>query len=177
MNSNRILFGALALATLAVLAFLPWGELVRDAHGLQEAQKVQGAPDSTDFDEVRREMYELGQALGKYGSGQRDKALDRSRKALEALDHRLEALEQSIEDNWDEMSEAARERSRQAMRELRRQRVVLAEKFGNLQSATESAWEQMRKGFLDAFSVLNDAWEKSIEEFQKDQGVEEGITL
>lgn len=141
------------------------------------AQNDGYSPDEAALDEVRREMRELGQALGRYGAEQRDKALERSRPALEDLDRRLDALEKSIENNWDEMSQAARERSRQAMRELRRQRVELAEKYGALKSSSAGAWEQMREGFLDAFSVLNEAWEKSIEEFREKQDAQDEVTL
>jgi chromosome segregation ATPase len=129
------------------------------------------------FEEVREEMRELGQALGRYGAEQRDRALERARPALEDLDRRLDALEKSIEENWDEMSQAARERSRRAMRELRRQRVELAEKYGALKSSSAGAWEQMREGFLDAFSVLNEAWEKSIEDFRERGDAQDEVTL
>ncbi|WP_152555218.1 sll1863 family stress response protein [Desulfonatronum thiodismutans] len=135
------------------------------------------APGEASFEEVREEMRELGRALGRYGAEQRDKALERSRPALEDLDRRLDALEKSIEENWDEMSQTARERSRRAMRELRRQRVELAEKYGALKSSSAGAWEQMREGFLDAFSVLNEAWEKSIEEFRERPDAQDEVTL
>ena len=145
--------------------------------GIGLAQNVEQAPDEASFEDVRREMRELGRALGQYGAEQRDKALERSKPALEDLDRRLDALETSIENNWDEMSQAAREASREAMRELRRQRVELAEKYGALKSSSAGAWEQMREGFLDAFSVLNEAWEKSIQEFREAQDSQDGVTL
>ncbi|PTN35318.1 hypothetical protein C6366_11255 [Desulfonatronum sp. SC1] len=135
------------------------------------------APGEASFEEVREEMRDLGRVLGRYGAEQRDKALERSKPALEDMDRRLDALEKAIEENWDEMSQAARERSRLAMRELRRQRVELAEKFGALKSSSAGAWEQMREGFLDAFSVLNEAWEKSIEEFREQRDAQDEVTL
>lgn len=156
------------LLALAMVICLPWSGLAQN--DVQEA-------DEASFEQVREEMRELGQALGRYGAEQRDKALERSRPALEDLDRRLDALEKSIEENWDEMSQAARERSRRAMRELRRQRVELAEMYGALKSSSAGAWEQMREGFLDAFSVLNEAWEKSIEEFREQREVKDEVTL
>lgn len=149
-----------------------------DAAPVEAPDEIPGeASVEASFKEVRKEMRELGQSLGRYGAEQRDKALERSKPALEDLDRRLDALEKSIENNWDEMSQAARERSRQAMRELRRQRVELAEKYGALKSSSAGAWEQMREGFLDAFSVLNEAWEKSIQEFREKQDARNGVTL
>ena len=163
---NRTL--GLVVLAMAMIICSPWTGL---------AQNVEQEPDEASFEDVRREMRELGQALGRYGAEQRDRALERTRPALEDLDRRLEALEKSIVENWDEMSQAARERSRQAMRELRRQRVELAEKYGALKSSSAGAWEQMREGFLDAFSVLNEAWEKSIQEFREEQDAQDGVTL
>ncbi|WP_052813278.1 hypothetical protein [Desulfonatronum thioautotrophicum] len=159
---------SMALLALAMLIGLPG---VAQVHAV-EPETSSAASEEVDFDEVRREMRELAQTLGQYGAEQRDKALERSQPALEALDRRLKELEDALEKNWDEMSEAARERSRQAMRELRRQRIALAEKYGALKTASEGAWEQLREGFLDAFGVLNEAWERSIQEFQ--EGAEEG---
>ncbi|TVR00545.1 MAG: hypothetical protein EA399_04155 [Desulfovibrionales bacterium] len=159
---------SMVLLALAMLIWLPGGAQV---HAV-EPEAPSATPEEVEFDEVRREMRELAQALERYGAEQRDKALERSRPALEALDQRLKELEDALEKNWDEMSEAARERSRQALRELRRQRIALAEKYGALKSASEGAWEQLREGFLDAFTTLNEAWERSIQEFQ--EGAEEG---
>ncbi|SMP65811.1 hypothetical protein SAMN06295888_11327 [Desulfonatronum zhilinae] len=171
--------GVVLLAMAMIICSAWTGSAQNVEHG-PDAVPVE-APDETSveasFEEVRKEMRELGQALGRYGVEQRDRALERSKPALEDLDRRLDALEKSIENNWDEMSQAARERSRRAMRELRRQRVELAERYGALKSSSAGAWEQMREGFLDAFSVLNEAWEKSIEEFREQRDAKDEVKL
>ncbi|GAB6061057.1 hypothetical protein JCM31598_41740 [Desulfonatronum parangueonense] len=113
-------------------------------------------------------MRELGDVLTKYGAEQRDKAVQQAQPALESLDQRLDNLERSIKSNWDEMSEAARERSLRAIQELRRQRIDLAEKYGSLKQSSEGAWEHLRKGFMDAYLVLNEAWANTVREFQKE---------
>ncbi|WP_459939407.1 sll1863 family stress response protein [Desulfonatronum parangueonense] len=125
-------------------------------------------PDEASFEDVRREMRELGDVLTKYGAEQRDKAVQQAQPALESLDQRLDNLERSIKSNWDEMSEAARERSLRAIQELRRQRIDLAEKYGSLKQSSEGAWEHLRKGFMDAYLVLNEAWANTVREFQKE---------
>ena len=153
--------GALAMA---MLIWLQWAGSALAA----EPEKQGAAPDKADFGEVRQEMRELGRALSRYGMQQRDKALERGQTALDALDRRMQKLEEAIENNWEEMSEAARKHARETMRELRRQRQVLAEKYGALKNSSEGAWEQMREGFPDGLSTLNEAWERSIQEFRKE---------
>jgi hypothetical protein len=53
----------------------------------------------------------------------------------------LERREQSLRDNWAEMSDSARETAQARLRELREARNTLGERYGALQSGTNSAWE------------------------------------
>lgn len=128
---------------------------------------AQSGQDETTFEDVQREMRELRQALREYGVDRRDKAIERSQSALEALDQRLEKLEASVKKNWDAMSVSARERSEASLRELRRQRIELAEKYGKMKIVSEEAWESIRTGFLGVFSSLNESWENTLRELQK----------
>ena len=58
------------------------------------------------------------------------------------------------------MDKAGRERSQAGLKELRTQRIELAEWYGSLKNNSLSFWEQMKKGFTDAHQAIIDTWEK-----------------
>lgn len=121
--------------------------------------------EKTSIKEVKKETQDLIQALKAYTSDQRDEAVQRARKALNNLDKHIDALEKRIDDNWDQMNKASREKARANLKALRKQRNEVAEWYGGLKASSADAWEHMKKGFSDAYKALGDAWEKSAKEF------------
>jgi len=121
--------------------------------------------EKTSIEDIRQETQELIQALKSYTADQRDEAIQKSKRALENLDRRIDALETRVDNNWDKMDKAAREKARNSLKEVRKQRTRVAEWYGSLKSSSEDAWAHMKKGFSDAYNALYDAWEKSEEEF------------
>lgn len=119
--------------------------------------------------EVRRETAELLQALKSYGAEQRDEALEKSRAALDQIDRRIDALETRMLEQWDEMDEAARARTRESLQALREQRTRVAEWYGSLKSGSVNAWGHIKQGFSNAYRAMHDAWEESEQEFEKDK--------
>lgn len=127
------------------------------------------ASGKTTIKEVKQETQDLIQALKAYTADQRDKAIQKTKAALDNLDKRIDALETSIDNNWDKMDKDARKKSRTSLNALRKQRTQVAEWYGSLKSGSVDAWEHMKKGFLDAYRALHDAWEKSEKEFGSDK--------
>jgi chromosome segregation ATPase len=121
--------------------------------------------DKTTAKEVKQEMQDFLQTLSSYTADQRDEAVRKTKTALGNLDSRIDALETSIDSNWDRMDKAAREKARTNLKALRKQRTELAEWYGSLKSSSADAWEQVKKGFSDAYTALSDAWEKAVNEF------------
>ena len=121
--------------------------------------------EKTSIEDIRQETQELIQALKSYTADQRDEAIQKSKTALENLDGRIDELETRVDNNWDKMDKAAREKARNSLKEVRKQRTRVAEWYGSLKSSSEDAWAHMKKGFSDAYNALYDAWEKSEEEF------------
>jgi hypothetical protein len=146
---------AFALALLAGLGLAP-------GQAADEEQQSSAA-------EVKRETAELLQALKSYGAEQRDEALQKSRAALDNLDRRIEALETRMLEQWGDMDEAAREKTRASLQALREQRTRVAEWYGSLKSSSSSAWGHIRQGFSEAYQALHEAWEKSEQEFNEDR--------
>ena len=125
------------------------------------------ASDKTSLEDVKKESKDLVQTLKGYSAAQRDEAIARIKVTLDDLDQRITALEATIDANWEKMDKTARENARASLQELRKERTEVAEWYGRLKSSSTEAWEQTKKVFSDAYKNLNDAWEKSEEEFGK----------
>lgn len=138
---------------IGVLALAPLG------YGKSDSEK-------TTIAEVRQETQELIQTLKSYTADQRDEAIQKTKSALEKLDKRIDALESRIDNNWDNMNQAAREKARSSLKELRRQRTKVAEWYGSMKSSSANAWDHIKNGFSDAYNALYEAWEKSEKEFK-----------
>ena len=117
--------------------------------------------DGATAEDIKQETAELLEALRSYGAEQRDQALERSQSALQNLDRRIEALESSMLEQWNEMDQAAREKSRASLQALREQRTRVAEWYGSLKSGSAEAWGHIKQGFSSAYQALNQAWENS----------------
>ena len=117
--------------------------------------------------DVRQEVDDLIQALKGYGAEQRDEAIQKTSDAMDRLDERIDRLETRIDDNWDQMDKVAREKARKSLRALREQRTKLAEWYGGWKNSSGNAWEDMKKGFSDAYQALSDTWEKAEGEFSE----------
>lgn len=119
---------------------------------------AQTTDDSATAGDIQQETRELLDALASYGADQRDKAVEKTAAAMEALDKRIDTLQQRIDDNWDDMSAAARQKSRESLKALRKQRIAVAEWYGALKSGSADAWERIKTGFSDAYEAFTDAW-------------------
>jgi predicted MPP superfamily phosphohydrolase len=121
--------------------------------------------DKTPIKEVKQETQELIQALGTYTVDQRDEAIESTKTALDKLDKRIDALETRLENNWNQMNKATREKARSNLDAARKQRTEVADWYNRLETSSADAWDHTKKGFSDAYKNLSDAWEKSVEEF------------
>jgi hypothetical protein len=121
--------------------------------------------DRTTIEAVKQEAKDLVEALKEYSAEQREEAVQRSRTALNILDRRIEELETQIAGQWDQMSSAARDKTRDNLKILRKKRNQVAESYGSLKAGSADVWEEMKKGFSSAYEALSDAWIKAVNEF------------
>ena len=126
--------------------------------GITPLSYTEASGEKTSIDEIKQEAQD-----------QRDEAIHKTKEALDDLDKRIDELEAQIDKNWDKMNKAAREKSRDSLKMLRKQRIQVAEWFGSLKNSAGDAWKHMEKGFSDAYKSLNKAWEKSEKEFGSDK--------
>jgi len=106
---------------------------------------------TTNMKEVNQEMQDVIQVLKAYSIDQRDEALKETKAALDKMDNRIDALKTDITNNCDKMNETAHEKAKTSLEALRKQRTQLAEWQDSLKSSSADAWEDIKKGFSDAY--------------------------
>lgn len=139
------------------------------ATGFAPALLAAADDDSGPAQEIRKETRELLAALKTYTASQRDEALEKIKTAQDNLDRRIEALEREISENWNEMDQAAREKSRASLKALREQRILVAEYYGSLKSGSTAAWGHIKEGFSNAYRALHQAWEDAERDFNAEE--------
>lgn len=92
-----------------------------------------------------------------------------TKEGIDSLDKHIEQLQTQIEDDWDDMDKAAREKSRESLKSMQEQRVKLAEWYGSMKSSSAGAWDHVKEGFSGAYDSLSEAWQKASEEFSKEE--------
>lgn len=153
MRKNTLIFTVMAVMTLCFLIPIAQAESGNDTITAQD---------------VKKETKELINTLKQYTAEQREQAVGETEKALKKLDVRIDELETRVDNNWDKMTQAARQKARDNLKALRQQRNELAEWYGSLKISSVDAWEQMKKGFTDAYQSMSDSWEKAKSEYDND---------
>jgi hypothetical protein len=143
--------------------------LVLAMFGISSLGYAGTAREATTVKEIKQETGDLLESLKSYTVEQRDEAIRKSAAAMENLDKRIETMAESIDQNWDALDQAGQKKARAAMRELRRERTLVAEWYGSLKNGSAEAWEFMKEGFSDAYRSLQKSWEKAEQEFGPDK--------
>lgn len=110
--------------------------------------------DDASWREVKMELAEAGKAIRDYSVEQREEAIETVSSALASIDNRIAVLEARIDNKAVEMSAAAQARARAAVRELRKNRAIVAEWYGGLKHGSAEAWEEVKTGFSKAYDDL-----------------------
>lgn len=137
--------------------------------GIPTVGYAEAADEATSIQEVKKEASELVEALKNYTADQRDEAMNASKNALDMLDERIDTLESRVDEDWDQLSQAARAETRESLKALRDQRTRAAEWYGSMKTSSTGAWEEMKKGFSNAYGELAQAWEKAEENFSDEK--------
>lgn len=152
-------------SVLALLLAVPGTPLLAasDSDAATQDSRPAGSPA-----EVRQETQELLKDLQAYGADQRDEAVAAAQSALDKADTRINKMQDWLDENWSDMSQAAREQARASMDALRERRTQVAESYGSLKTSSHSAWESMKEGFAGAYQALGDAWDDAVQALSSD---------
>ena len=119
----------------------------------------------TTLKEVSQEVKEAVKAIEDYSVDQRDEALRKVRIAVNHLDDRIDELNIRVEKKWDQMDKGARDKARALLKSLRKKRNELAQWYGGMEHSSVKAWKHVKKGFLESFETLSEAYGKALKEF------------
>ncbi|MEQ5834909.1 hypothetical protein [Marinobacter sp. NFXS9] len=139
------------LMLVALLGFVPV------AASADEAQQP------PTMEELKHDTENLIDKLGNYSAEQRDEAAASIKESLDELDQRIDVLEKRLDENWDDMSEASREKTQQSLDALRAQREKVGDWYERLKGSSANAWEDVKDGFTRAYDNLSDAWKDTEE--------------
>ena len=121
--------------------------------------------DKTTAKEVKKEVKDAAKSIKDYSADQKDEAVKKVKAELDDLDEKIDNLEKKIDEKWDKMDKAARNKSRDTLKELREKREKVAEWFGGLKHGSKEAWEETKKGFSNSYKKLQDSWKKAVKEY------------
>ncbi|MBA3036526.1 MAG: hypothetical protein FP814_08545 [Desulfobacterium sp.] len=121
---------------------------------------AQPSTDKATAKAVKEKIEEAAEAIRNYSVDQRDEALKKAKVALDDLDDRIDTMETRINNKWDRMDQLARKKATAALAALRKQRNEAAEWYGGLKHASNNAWEDVKKGFLNSYHELRERFDK-----------------
>jgi Skp family chaperone for outer membrane proteins len=126
----------------------------------------QDGQDQTTVADVKKEAAQTYQALKSYTLDQRDEAMNAAKEKLQELDANIAEAERNLDQRWQKMNAAAREKRRQTLDRLRKERQQVAEWYGGMRHSSVAAWEEVKMGFADSYDRLNQAVKDAVKEYQ-----------
>lgn len=115
--------------------------------------------------EVKKEIKEATETIKKYSIEQRDEAVKSTKSTLDKMDKRIDQMESDLNKKWKTMTESAREQKQESIHALKKKRNEVAEWYGGLKHGSANAWEEIKKGFSNAYEALGVAVNKAEKEF------------
>jgi hypothetical protein len=129
-------------------------------HGIAWAQ----SNEPITIDDVQAELSDVYGAIARYSLQERDEALDAAEQSLDRIDAEIDVLENRARENWEDMSQAARDRTSAALQDLRARRNRLGEMYGAMTHGTDAAWDELVAGFTNAWDELSAAWTVAVDD-------------
>lgn len=119
--------------------------------------------------EVKQKASETLEALKKYTIEQKNDAINAAKKQMAELDKQISSLQVSMDEQWDEMSQATKQAARESLNTIREQREDLAQWYGGMRYSSEEAWSEVINGFSESYQRLGEAFVRAQEEFNSQQ--------
>jgi CII-binding regulator of phage lambda lysogenization HflD len=133
-----------ALTALAALA-LPTDLSATQEKGQNTSEKTQ------------KEIREALVSVKDYSIAKRDEFMKTAKSAINVLDQRIEQLEDKLDDQSDEATEAVRQKWKETLVNLRPRRIAITKMYDELKQSSENAWDKLKEGFLSAYDEVANA--------------------
>jgi chromosome segregation ATPase len=130
-----------------VLTAIVWGGII---HGAAAAPPDDQSGKTT-IKDISRQAAEVSTTIKNYTVEQRDEAVKSAKSAIDDTDSHIHRLERKIDQEWDQMDQATRKKTRAALDALRKERTALAEWFGGLKHSSREAWDEVKGGFVKSY--------------------------
>lgn len=126
--------------------------------------------------EVQEDISDTMESISRYSAKQREEATAVAREELAEMGRKIDSLQEKISGQWDQFSDAARDQWRDTLAALQEKRVASAEWYGRVRHSSEDAWDEIKEGYVEAITELEQAWEKARDKFSAENtGDDESI--
>lgn len=119
---------------------------------------------------VEAEIAEAFATLDAATEEEREAALAALEDALESLDAEIARLERRSREDWERMSDAARERLARTLHDLRVRRNRLSEAYGALSREADTLWDDMVEAARDGWEAVERAWDDTLDAIGGEDG-------
>jgi hypothetical protein len=135
------------------------------------AGSVAGIQDAMEQKQRQLAMSAL-QNLQNMSANQHSQAADEARKVVNAMDHRIGALEGQVGDacESDGLTVSEEERRDDMLREIRIKRMALEKWYGGIEYGGGNQWKKIKQGFANAYFDLNNYFGEAVLAFNMDGG-------
>lgn len=116
---------------------------------------------------LRQEVQSLNQELADFTAERRERLMADIDDVLGAIDARIVAMENRLQEDRDTTDRLARAQAQTALASLRGERSRVTEWYQRMQDSTDSTWASMKEGFNDAFDKLSEAWQSAEENVRR----------
>ena len=99
--------------------------------------------------------------------GKKDDFLEQMKKQYDELNYRWSRERDKFEANLQHESADVRKKYEEAREEYRQFRGEMKEKLADMEVASDNAWEDLKDGAEDAWSVMSKAFDKASAHFKK----------
>ncbi len=121
--------------------------------------------DKASFEQVQQKMSEAAAAIKNYSDEQRGEAGRQVEDTLHELDADIERMQKRFYEEADQMDQASRQKTRDTLETIRKQRNDLSEWYGRMQQSTGNAWMEIKSGFVKSFEELQKSYDEAKKEF------------
>lgn len=129
---------------------------------------AQPADDTTTSKDVKSETKEAIETIKNYSIEQKDEAVKEVGTALDDLDARIDQMQTRVENKWDKMDQASRDKYNATLRTLRKKRNELSEWYGGMKQSSANAWDHVKDGFVNGYEAMAKAFDEAESEFDAD---------